>query len=220
MLSVRCSKESEIQAAGSRRLDGDEQLTSGRFAGETGGRVDDVAERREVPDGATGPGRTHERVPGVHGRADGDGPALARIRRARRARAGATGLDRGRRVSGPADAAEEEADGLVADELVDQAVVGQDGAPRRAGRSDRGMRGTRWGSIARRCPWSHGCRRTAGSPGSRRRRPRAVQVLDAGAADRRIAGKRANPTCRSTAPPGPRTARRTSCSWARAARAA
>ena len=118
------------QVGGLGRRAADEDLAGAGRRGQPGRRVHGVAEGGEVLDRAVQPGRADEGVAGMHGRADQDRPHGGRL--------GVGGLvgqvegraDTGSGVVWTADPAEEQADHLVADELVDDAVVVDDGPGR------------------------------------------------------------------------------------------
>ena len=112
------------------RIDRDEELAGAGLGREAGGGVDHVTQRREVAHRPLRAGRADERRTGVHRSANRDRPAAGRVGLPDPGEQRPGCPDRRRRVTGSRDSAEEQADRLVADELVDDPVAAQD-RPRR-----------------------------------------------------------------------------------------
>ena len=122
----------DVDAGRSRGLHRDQQLACGRGARETGCRVHHIAEGGEVGDRAGRAGGADERHPGVHRGPDRDGSLGSRARLLNGVQELPSGTDGGPRMVRPADTLEEEPDGFVTDERVDDAVVPEDGLRREA----------------------------------------------------------------------------------------
>src|SRR4029077_3351292 len=109
-----------------RRIDTDQQFAGSGRRCQAGCRVYDIAEGREVVDRAGRSRRPDVGDPGVDAAAKRDGAARGGVGPADAFDQLPSCRDRGGSGMRPGHPAEEEADDLVADELVDEPVVGED----------------------------------------------------------------------------------------------
>ena len=189
-------------ARGLRGGDADQQLASRGRGGEPGRRVHHVSESREVVDDAFGSRPADIGIAGVHGRSQRDGTHGRSGRSPGPGQEVERRIDRRRLMVRTRDATEEQPDHLVADELVDEAVVAEDHVRRDPiERVQEGAELARAQPLAdRRRPPDIGEQETDRDLGARD--AELPELLDAPIADRRIAREPGKPEMFQDRPAG------------------